>query len=90
MAKLTSVAGFKVGSDASVHAWPVDTLEKALFHFVDAIMTNKQITMGIREGFRDEQCWQKNDHSARFKLPFDAAPNDVIFNKTIICEKCYE
>jgi hypothetical protein len=36
------VTELKVGTDVSVHAWPVETLEKALFHFVDAIMTDWQ------------------------------------------------
>jgi len=42
-------------------------------------------------GYHDphQECqeqWQlvKNDNLARFKLPFDAAPNDVVLNKTII------
>jgi hypothetical protein len=39
LARLISVTELKVGSDVSVHAWPVETLEKALFHFIDAIMT---------------------------------------------------
>jgi hypothetical protein len=48
------VAG--LGSDISVHAGPVETLEKVLFHFVDAIVTDKQFSVGIGEGFRDERC----------------------------------
>ncbi len=35
------MAGLEVGSDISVHAGPVETLEKALFCFVDAIMTDQ-------------------------------------------------
>jgi hypothetical protein len=51
------MAGLEVGSDVSVHAGPVETLEKALFRFVDTIMTDQQISKGIREGFWDERCW---------------------------------
>jgi hypothetical protein len=40
LAKLISVTELKVGSNVSVHAWPVETLEKTLFHFVDAVMTD--------------------------------------------------
>ncbi len=79
-----------MGRDVSVHAGPVETLQKALFRFVDAIMTEEQITVGMGEGFWDERSRKENDHSARLKLSFDAAPNDVIVNKTIICEKFYE
>ncbi len=64
-----------LGSDIGVHAGPVETLEKVLFHFVDAIVTDKQFSVGIGEGFRDERCWQENYHSARFKLSFD-----IVFN----------
>jgi hypothetical protein len=45
--KLKSVAGFKVGSYVSIHAWPIVTLEEAFFGFVDAIVPNKFIAMGI-------------------------------------------
>ena len=44
-AKLTSVAGFEVCSDVGVHAGPVETLQKALFSFVDTIMTDQQISV---------------------------------------------
>ncbi len=46
-AHLTSVAGLKVGSDVSVHTRPVEALEKPLFSFVNAIVTNEDVAMGI-------------------------------------------
>jgi hypothetical protein len=48
--KLTSVAGFEVGSNVSIHARPIVTLEKAFFGFVDAVMPNKFVSMGIYKG----------------------------------------
>ena len=46
-ANLTSMAGLKVGSDVSIHTRPVEALEKALFSFVNAIMTDEDVAMGI-------------------------------------------
>ena len=46
-ANLTSMAGLKVGSDVSIHARPVEALQKALFSFVNAIMANEHVAMGI-------------------------------------------
>jgi hypothetical protein len=46
--------------------------------------------MGIYKGLIFERSGEKNDNSAWFKLAFDAAPNDVIFNKTIVGKKFYE
>ena len=40
-------AGLKMGSDISIHARPVETLEKALFGFIDAIMTDELAAMGM-------------------------------------------
>jgi hypothetical protein len=48
-AELTSVAGLQVGSDVSIHAGPVKTLQKAFFGFVDAIMTDELISMCVGE-----------------------------------------
>jgi len=62
----TLIAGLAVGSrllgeldicgssGVCLHAWPVETLEKALFCFVDTIVTDQQISMGIRASFRNE------------------------------------
>jgi hypothetical protein len=47
MANLTSMEGFKVDSDASIHARPVIALKEVLLCFVDAIMPDQQISMGI-------------------------------------------
>jgi hypothetical protein len=41
------VAGFEMSSDVSVHSWPVVALEKAFFSFVDAIVPNELVAMGI-------------------------------------------
>ena len=56
-AYLTSVACLKMGSDVSIHARPVETLQEALFHFVDAIVTYKQIAMGISQCLLFERRW---------------------------------
>jgi hypothetical protein len=47
-AYLTSMACLKMGSNVSIHTRPVETLEEALFCFVDAIVTYKEVAMGIR------------------------------------------
>jgi hypothetical protein len=85
-AKLTSVARFEVGSYVSIHTWPVVTLKKALFGFVDAIVPNKFIAMGIYKGLLLEAGREKNDDSAWFELTFNATPNNVIFDKAVVCK----
>jgi hypothetical protein len=86
-AKLTSVAGFEVGSFVSIHTGPVVTLKKVLFRFVDAIVPNEFIAMGIYEGLLFKASREENDHSAWFKLAFNLTPNNVIFNKAIVHKK---
>jgi hypothetical protein len=54
-------------------------LKKSFFCFVDAIVTDKLVSMGIYESFLFQDY-----HSAGLKLPFYVAPNDVILNKTVI------
>jgi hypothetical protein len=89
-AKLTSVAGFEVSSYVSIHARPVVTLKKTLFGFVDAIVPNKFIAMGIYKSLLFKGSGEKNDNSAGLKLTFNSTPNNVIFNKAIICKNFYE
>jgi hypothetical protein len=43
------VAGFQVGSNVSIHSRPVIALKKSFFSFVDAIVPNKFVSMGIQE-----------------------------------------
>jgi hypothetical protein len=81
------VASFEVGSYVSIHTRPVVTLKKALFGFVDAVVPNKFIAMGIYEGLLFKGSREKNDNSAWFKLTFNSMPNNVIFNETIVCKK---
>jgi len=47
MANLTSMAGFKVDSNVSILARPVIAMKEALLCFVDTIMPDQQISMGI-------------------------------------------
>ncbi len=49
-AYFTSVARLQMGSDVNIHTRPVETLQMALFRFVDAIVTYQEVAMGIREG----------------------------------------
>ena len=56
-AYLTSVACLKMGSDVSIHTRPVETLQEALFCFVDAIVTYKHIAMGISQCVLFERSW---------------------------------
>jgi hypothetical protein len=49
-AKLTSVAGFEMGSNVGIHTRPVISLEKVLFGLIDAIVPNELVSMGISKG----------------------------------------
>jgi hypothetical protein len=44
------VAGFEMGSNVGIHTRPVIALEKALFGFMDAIVPNKLVSMGVSKG----------------------------------------
>jgi hypothetical protein len=47
--KLTSVAHFEMGSNISIHTRPVIAHEKAFFCFIDAIVSNELVAMGVGE-----------------------------------------
>ena len=79
-----------MGSNVSIHTRPVVTLKEALFGFVDAVVPNKFIAMGIYEGLLFKTSREKNDDSAGLKLTFNSAPNNVIFNKAVVSEKFNE
>jgi hypothetical protein len=55
--ELAFVAGFKVGCHVGIHAWPEVTLQQAFLCFIDHVMTNQQIPMGVGKCFWDKQGW---------------------------------
>ncbi len=76
-----------MSSDVGVHPQPVVALEKSFFSFVDAIVPDKLVAMGIYKSLLFQQGWEKNDNVAGFKLLFYVVPNNVIFYEAIICIK---
>jgi hypothetical protein len=75
-----------MSSNVSVHSWPVEALHKAFLGLVDAIVPGEQFAVGLSQGVRNECSQEKKYHSAGFKLSFDPAPNQTIFDKTIVGE----
>ena len=50
-----------MSSYVSIHTWPVVTLKEVLFGFVDAIVPNKFIAMGICKSLLFKGSGEKND-----------------------------
>jgi hypothetical protein len=76
-----------MSSNVSVHPWPVEALHEALFGLVNAVVSGEQLTMNLSQCVRNKCDREKKYHSARFKLPFDSAPYQTIFDETIVGEK---
>ncbi len=76
-----------MGSHVRVHPRPVKALHEALLGFVHAIVPGEKLAMGLCECVRDKCGREKKYHSAGFKLPFDSAPDQTIFDKAVIGKK---
>jgi hypothetical protein len=75
-----------MSSNVSVHSWPVEALHKAFLGLVDAIVPGEQFAMSLRQSYRNESSWEEEYYSAGFELSFDLAPDQTIFDKTIVGE----
>ncbi len=57
LSHVAMVAGFDMVGNVSLHTRSVVGLEKALFHFVDAIMPYQQISVGFCQNVLNKLCW---------------------------------
>jgi hypothetical protein len=76
-----------MSSNVSVHPWPVEALHEALLGLVNAVVSGEQLAMSLSQCVRNKCGREKKDHSAWFKLLFDSAPYQTIFDETIVGKK---